>query len=61
MLVCHCEGVNDKAIRAEIDRGAHDLDRVTERCGAGGRCGQCVPVFETLLRQFGLAPEPAAA
>jgi len=61
MLVCHCEGVNDKAIRDEIDRGAHDLDCVAERCGAGVRCGACVPVVETLLRQFGLAPEHAAA
>ncbi len=61
MLVCHCEGVNDKAIRAEIEHGARDVECVAERSGAGVRCGQCVPVVETLLRQFGLTHEHAAA
>jgi bacterioferritin-associated ferredoxin len=61
MVVCHCEAVNDKAIRAEIERGALDADGVAERCGAGSKCGSCVPVVERLLAQFGLAPEPVAA
>ena len=59
VMVCHCEAVNDTAIRAEIEAGALDADSLAERCGAGARCGGCHDVVDQLLAQFGL--EPVAA
>ena len=58
MVVCHCAAVNDRSIMAEIESGALDLDDVAERCGAGGRCGSCRPVIETMLSAI---RSPAAA
>ena len=31
MVVCHCEAVNDRTIRDEIERGALDADALAER------------------------------
>jgi bacterioferritin-associated ferredoxin len=61
VMVCHCEAVNDVAIRTEIAAGAMDADDLAARCGAGARCGGCRTVVERLLAQFGLEPEPVAA
>jgi bacterioferritin-associated ferredoxin len=60
-MVCHCEAVNDTAIRAEIADGALDPEALASRCGAGSRCGGCRPVVEQLLAQFGLSADPVAA
>ena len=49
MIVCHCMRVNDRAIRAEIAKGAETADEVTEGCGAGARCGSCRPTIVALL------------
>lgn len=55
MVVCHCNAVNDRAIRAEILAGALDVEDVAERCDAGTRCGGCRPVVEALLAEAGVA------
>ena len=49
MVVCHCNAVNDRAIRAQIESGALDADALADRCGAGARCGSCLPVIEAIL------------
>lgn len=51
MIVCHCEVVSDRDVRAHIDAGAHDLDQLTDGCGAAGRCGGCIPAIEDLLAE----------
>jgi bacterioferritin-associated ferredoxin len=51
MIVCHCRAVSDRAIRAEIELGAAREDELTERCGAGGHCGGCLPALQRLLAQ----------
>jgi bacterioferritin-associated ferredoxin len=61
MMVCHCEAVNDVAIRSEIAAGALDSEALASRCGAGSRCGGCLTVVEQLLAQFGLEAEAVAA
>ncbi len=49
MIVCHCEAVSDRAIRKAVRKGATTVDEVTQRCGAGGGCGGCVPEIERLV------------
>jgi bacterioferritin-associated ferredoxin len=58
MVVCHCNAVNDRAIRTEIEAGAADANAVAARCGAGAHCGSCQPLVERLLAQFGLESDP---
>jgi bacterioferritin-associated ferredoxin len=60
MIVCHCQVVSDKAIRAEIEAGACTVGDVARRCGAatGPGCGACRPTIETLLAVCS-APEAA--
>lgn len=61
MVVCHCEAVNDRSILAEIEAGALEVDDVAIRCGAGTRCGSCVPVIEAMLALAADAFDEAAA
>ncbi len=61
MVVCHCTAVNDRAIRAEIEAGALHVEDVAARCGAGERCGSCVPVIEAMLALVAAAYDDAAA
>lgn len=62
MIVCHCQVVSDRRIRAEVDAGATSVDEIAQRCGAGARCGSCRPTIDALLAA--LVPpervEPAA-
>jgi bacterioferritin-associated ferredoxin len=55
MVVCHCEVVSDRDVRDAIAGGAADLDSITDRCGAAGHCGGCVPAVEDLLAEAALA------
>ena len=45
MIVCHCRVVNHRDIEAAIDGGARTVPDVSEICGAGSRCGGCVPAI----------------
>lgn len=60
MLVCHCRGVNERAVRAVIDDGARDAFDVAAACGAGSVCGGCVPVVLELLGQCSDCPVSAS-
>lgn len=53
MVICHCRVVNDQMIRAAILAGADDPDEVGRRCGAGSRCGGCLPALLRLLDELG--------
>jgi bacterioferritin-associated ferredoxin len=55
VLVCHCNVVSDRAVRAAISAGATDVAQVTALSGAGGECGGCVPSIEQLLEDAGIA------
>jgi len=57
MLMCHCIGVSDRAVRNAIRNGAATTEEVGQACGAGSRCGGCRPAIESLIdgesiRQF---------
>ena len=49
MLICHCEAVNDRTIDATILAGARCTEDVSTMCGAGARCGGCIPAIAQLL------------
>jgi bacterioferritin-associated ferredoxin len=56
MLICHCRAVNDETIRNVVLAGAHEPQEVAVRCGAGGRCGGCLPALRALLDELVGAP-----
>jgi bacterioferritin-associated ferredoxin len=41
VIVCHCNGVSDRAVRRAAVRGAADAEDVAQACGAGADCGAC--------------------
>jgi bacterioferritin-associated ferredoxin len=49
VILCHCNVVTDRAVRAAIAAGVDDLAAVTARCGAAADCQGCVPAIEELL------------
>ena len=49
MIVCHCDGVNDRKVRRAIASGARTIEEVAASCGAGRRCGGCWPLLDDLL------------
>lgn len=49
MIVCHCEVVNDTAIRSAVDAGARTLAEVCRSTGAGRDCGTCVFSVKAIL------------
>ncbi|MCC5951039.1 MAG: (2Fe-2S)-binding protein [Acidimicrobiia bacterium] len=47
--------MNDARIAAEVASGdVVDADTLAQRCGAGSRCGGCMPALEALLEQMGV-------
>lgn len=51
MIVCLCEGLNDKKLRAEIRGGARTLHDLKRSCGAGASCGSCVCDLKAMLAE----------
>ena len=53
MLLCSCNAVSERTIRAAIASGARSPQEIARRCGAGARCGGCWPALYELLRPVG--------
>ena len=51
MIVCLCQGVSEKKVRAVIDAGALTRRDVTNACRAGAGCGGCHPTIRNLIRE----------
>jgi bacterioferritin-associated ferredoxin len=51
MVVCLCQGVSEKRVRAAICDGAHSRKAVTKACGAGAGCGGCHAAIRDLIRE----------
>jgi bacterioferritin len=49
MLVCHCNGVSDRAIRRSVRAGAVTPELVARTCGAGACCGGCRDAVQEIL------------
>jgi bacterioferritin-associated ferredoxin len=51
VLVCHCNGVSDRAIRKAVRRGAVTPREVASACGAGSCCGGCGPTIRQIIHK----------
>jgi bacterioferritin-associated ferredoxin len=60
-LLCHCHVVSDHFVEEAIWRGANTAAEVADHCGAGSRCGGCLPAIEALLERCVVALDAAAA
>jgi bacterioferritin-associated ferredoxin len=49
MVVCLCQGVPEKRVRACIAAGARTRQQVTDACGAGDGCGSCHRTIKTMI------------
>lgn len=49
MIVCLCQGVSEKRVRASIKDGARTRQEVTQACGAGDGCGSCHRTIKTMI------------
>ncbi len=49
MLVCHCHGISDRAIRKAVRGGASTRREIARSCKAGGLCGGCGPAIDEIL------------
>ncbi len=49
MIVCVCEGVSDREIKANIQAGASSLSELGRRCRAGLDCGRCREMIRGML------------
>jgi bacterioferritin-associated ferredoxin len=49
VIICHCKGVNDRAIRKVVREGATTQRQVALACAAGRSCGGCSPAIREIL------------
>jgi bacterioferritin-associated ferredoxin len=64
MYVCHCMAVSDRSVNAAVCAGARTVEDITDMCHAGGGCGGCHSVLQSMLdaveANAELVSEPAA-
>ena len=51
VIVCHCHGVSERAIRQKVREGACSLRQVARASGAGRMCGGCRPEVRRILEE----------
>ena len=51
MYVCLCEGVSDRTVRSEIQKGHVTVRAIGAACGAGTSCGMCCQDIRRLIRE----------
>ena len=52
VYVCICLGVTDNQIsKAIVEDGKTVVDGIKATTGAGGCCGSCVPIIESILKE----------
>ena len=52
MIVCVCQGVNDKTIERCAEAGAETVAQVARACRAGTHCGTCHQDIRELLERY---------
>jgi bacterioferritin-associated ferredoxin len=61
MIVCVCNRLNDKQVRAAILGGACCADSVYAKCGVERNCGRCQDEIEVMLDEAKDNQDPAQA
>ncbi|MDP8937772.1 MAG: (2Fe-2S)-binding protein [Actinomycetota bacterium] len=62
MYACICRAVTERTVSAAIAAGACSVDDLAAGCGAGSRCGACLPSLHRLLGEcLGLTPSAPTA
>ena len=57
MIVCICNGISDREVRAAAEAGAQTLSDLASRCNAGTDCGSCRLALTDIVRDCnGSAP-----
>lgn len=51
MYVCLCQAITDRDIRAAAERGACDLDQLSETLRLGIRCGRCRGAAQAIIAE----------
>lgn len=51
MFVCICSAVSDRQVERAIQEGAHSLDALAGKTGAGACCGSCRPLLLDIIEQ----------
>ena len=51
MIVCSCEGLNDRSLRRVIREGCTSVSSLSCRTGAGSQCGSCLCDLEDLVTE----------
>ncbi len=49
MIVCHCQGINDRAVRCAVRDGARTRRAVATVCRAGNGCGGCARAVDEII------------
>ncbi len=50
MIICHCQAVSERAIRAAVRDGARCRRSVARACAAGRSCGGCTLAIDEIVR-----------
>jgi len=53
VIICLCEGVSDREVKALVGNGVRNVAAVGRICGAGQNCGQCTKSIQRLLNASG--------
>ena len=53
MIICLCEGIRVKDVKAAVRGGAHTITQLSRACGAGKGCGACHEELKKLLHAHG--------
>ena len=51
MIVCVCNGVSERDVRAAIDAGCASIEELSQRTGCGTTCGCCREMARDLLAE----------
>lgn len=51
MIVCVCNAIREKQVRAEVRGGAMGAIEAYGRLGCKPKCGQCLPFAREIVRQ----------
>jgi bacterioferritin-associated ferredoxin len=61
VIICHCYGISERAIRKAVRGGASTRREVAHSCKAGQLCGGCGPAVDEILASEEIAEATTAS